>query len=96
MFSKLKQFKEMRSQAKTLQNTLADEKVEATAAWGKIKMVMDGNQMVQSVNIDPDLLSNKERVENAVKDVTNEAIKKAQKIMAEKVRQSGFKMPGMN
>lgn len=93
MFNKLKQFKEMRSQAKTLQNTLAEEKVEASAAWGKIKMTMNGNQEVQAVQIDPELLGNKEKLENAVKEVTNEAVKKVQKIMAEKVRSGGFKMP---
>lgn len=95
MFSKLKQFRDLRSQAKTLQNTLAGEKVEASAAWGKIKMVMNGNQEVQSVTIDPEMLGNKEKLEGAIKDVTNEAVRKVQKIMAEKVRQGGFKMPGL-
>ncbi len=96
MFSKLKQFKELRSKAKTLQSALAEEKVEASAAWGKIKMVMNGNQEAQSVTIDPELLANKEKLEGAIKDVTNEAIKKTQRVMAEKMRQDGgFKMPGM-
>ncbi len=34
MFAKLKQFRDMRGKAKNLQNLLADEKVEASAAWG--------------------------------------------------------------
>lgn len=96
MFTKLKQFKEMRDKAKTLQNALADQKVEASAAWGKIKMVMNGNQKVLSVNVDPELLSNKEKMESAVKDVTNEAVQKVQKLMAETMRKDGgFKMPGV-
>lgn len=93
MFSKLKQFKELRRQAKTLQSTLSEEKIEASAAWGKIKMVMDGNQEVQSVIVDPELLSRKEKLEEAIKEVTNEAVKKAQRKMAEKIKQGGFKMP---
>ena len=48
MFTKLKQFKEMRDKAKIIQNTLAEEKVEASAAWGKIKMVL---QCVGKLNI---------------------------------------------
>lgn len=79
----------MRSKAKNLQNLLADEKVEASAAWGKMKMVMNGNQQVESVTIDPELLTNKEKLESAVKEATNEAIKKTQRVMAEKMRKEG-------
>lgn len=96
MFSKLKQFKEMRHKAKNLQNLLAEEKAEASAAWGKIKMTMNGNQEVISVNVDNDLLIDKEKLESAIKDVTNEAIKKTQRLMAEKLRGQGdFKWPGI-
>lgn len=96
MFEKLKQFKDLREKAKDIQSKLAEEKVTATAAWGKIKMEMNGNQEVLSVSIDPELLGNKGKLEDAIKDVTNEAIKKAQKVMAEKMmKDGGFKMPGM-
>lgn len=96
MFSKLKQFKDMRSQAKTLQSKLAAEVVEATAAWGKIKMTMNGNQEVLSVTVDAELLSNKEKIERAIKDVVNDAVKKVQRVMAEKLRNDpNFKMPGL-
>ncbi|MEK7508966.1 MAG: YbaB/EbfC family nucleoid-associated protein [Patescibacteria group bacterium] len=96
MFTKLKQFKEMRDKAKIIQNTLAEEKVEASAAWGKIKMVMNGNQKVLSVKVDPDLLTNKEKMESAIKDVTNEAIEKAQKVMAAAIKKDkNFNFPGL-
>ena len=96
MFEKLKQFKDLREKAKDNQGKLAEEKVTATAAWGKIKMEMNGNQEVLSVSIDQELLANKTKLEEGVKDVTNDAIKKAQKVMAEKMmKDGGFKMPGM-
>ncbi|MEK7481443.1 MAG: YbaB/EbfC family nucleoid-associated protein, partial [Patescibacteria group bacterium] len=57
MFNKLKQFKQMRDQAKNLQQTLSTEHVESTAAWNKIKIAMDGNLTVTSVDIDPELLT---------------------------------------
>lgn len=96
MFSKLKQFKDLRSQAKTLQSKLATEVVEASAAWGKIKMAMNGNQEVLSVTVDVELLSSKEKIEGAIKDVVNDAIKKVQRVMAEKLRNDpNFKMPGL-
>lgn len=97
MFNKLKQFKKLRDKAKILQNSLAEEKIEASAAWGKIKMVMDGNQEVKSVIIDPELLTSKEKTEIAIKDVVNDAVKKVQKVMAEKLRKDGnFNFPGLS
>jgi hypothetical protein len=97
MFSKLKQFKDLRDQAKQMQNLLAQESAEGTAEWGKVKVKINGNQEILSVEIDPELLNanNKEKLETAVKEATNDAIKKVQRIMAEKMRDSGFNLPGM-
>lgn len=97
MLEKLKQFKDLREKAKGLQSLLAEEKVEGSAAWGKIKMTMNGNQEVLSVSVDAELLSNKGKLEEAIKEVTNDSIKKAQKVMATKMMQDGsFKMPGLS
>ncbi len=52
-------------------------------------MVMNGNQQVESVTIDPELLTNKEKLESAVKEATNDAIKKTQRVMADKIRKEG-------
>jgi len=97
MFSKLKQFKDLRDQAKQMQNVLAQESAEGSADWGKVKVKINGNQEILSVEIDPELLSadKKEKLESAIKEATNDAIKKVQRIMAEKMRQSGFNLPGM-
>mgnify|MGYP001599880086 FL=1 len=97
MFSKLKQIKDLRDQAKDLQGKLSQETVEGTAAWGKVKIKMNGNQEVLSVSIEPELLSpsKKADVENAIKEAVGEANKKAQKVMAEKVRAGGINIPGL-
>ncbi|MEA3249875.1 MAG: YbaB/EbfC family nucleoid-associated protein [Patescibacteria group bacterium] len=96
MFNKLKQVKDMRDKAKKLQNMLSEESVEASAAWGKVKVVMDGNQSVQSVEIDPEMLSDKRKLEEAMKEVYNDAVKKAQKKMVDKMRKSGdLNIPGL-
>ncbi len=80
-----------------MQNLLAQESAEAEAAWGKVKVKINGNQEILDIQIDPELLTpdNKEKLQNALKDATNDAIKKVQRIMAEKMQQSGFKMPEM-
>ncbi len=91
MFSKLKQIKDLRQQAKSIQSSLSQEHIEGTAAWGKIKIQMNGNQEVECVNIDQELLRSDKKadLENGVKEAINEAVKKVHKVMAAKFRESG-------
>lgn len=89
MFNKLKQFKDLRSQGKKLQNTLSEEKT--TVSSGGVTLTMDGNLKIIALEISPDLLSpdKKEKLQNAIKDAHEEALKKMQKVMAMKVREMG-------
>ena len=91
MFNKLKQFKDLRDKAKTLQTALADEHVSGSASFGKVKVEMDGNLSVQKVIIDAELLTkeNQTKVQDAVKEACNDAMKKAQRAMAEKMKSMG-------
>lgn len=85
MFNKLKQFKDLRSQAKTMQDALSGESV--TIEKKGIKIVMNGNMEITELNI-PESLSNQE-VSKYMKEVTNESIKKVQKLMATKMQEMG-------
>ena len=85
MFNKLKQFKDLRSQAKTMQNALADESV--TVEKGGISIKMDGNMKVINVKITEE--KSKEKLEESIKDSVNSAIKKTQRLMAEKMQKMG-------
>lgn len=99
MFSKLKQFKDLREQGKKIQSLLADESTTTRAAGDKVVMTMDGNLQISALVIDPELLNpdKKEKLENAIKEAHNDALKKMQRTIAMKMQQSGdFKMPGMN
>ena len=95
MFEKLKHLKDLRSQAKTLQNALAEEQVIASASG--VNITMNGNQEVISVSIDPEICNpnKKEDIERGIKEATNDAIKKIQRIMAEKMKSMGG-FPGLN
>ncbi|MBD3359546.1 MAG: YbaB/EbfC family nucleoid-associated protein [Candidatus Buchananbacteria bacterium] len=97
MFNKLKQFKDLKNQANQLKETLAQETAEGSTDWGKVKVKIDGNQEILNVEIDPELLTsdNKEKLEQDIKEATNDAIKKVQKIMADTMQQSGLNFPGM-
>lgn len=85
MFNKLKQFKDLRDQAKQLQNALAEEVIE-TESHG-IKMAINGNLELVSLELNPDL--GKEDQEKYLKNLFNDLVKKAQQKMAEKVRGMG-------
>ena len=85
MFSKLKQLKDMRSQAKKMQGALKDE--SATIEKSGIKVTMDGNMQVTDLVINNEL--KKESIEGILTECVNEAIKKIQKIMAKKMQEMG-------
>ncbi len=97
MFSKLKQFKDLRDQAKKIQDVLKDVTVEGAGGWGKVKVAMNGNQEVTSVSIDQELLSDKAKLEAAVKEAYNDTVKKAQRSMAEAMKKTGgLNLPGLS
>jgi len=91
MFNKLKMLKDLRSQAKTMQNMLAQEFIETEKNGNKLKM--NGNMEIISLSLNESL--SKESLENILKDLINDSIKKAQKIMAQKMQEMGG-MPGLN
>jgi len=90
MFGKLKYLKDLRSRAKTMQNALAQESV--TVERSGIKIVMNGNMEVISLSINENLA--KESLEGILTDCLNEAIKKTQRLMAQKMQEMGG-MPGL-
>ena len=97
MFEKLKQFKDLRDQAKQLKNQLAHESVFIDKDG--IQLVMDGNQEALRIEVDPNLLTaeNKEKLETLLCQAFNEATKKVQQLMVEKIRTSGnFNLPGLS
>ncbi len=91
MFNKLKQFKDLRDQAKTIQEALSEE--TTVVEKHGIKIEMDGNMKVKSVSIEKEM--DKEKMEKAMVEAMNEAIKKTQRAMAMKMQQMGG-FPGMN
>lgn len=99
MFDKLKQIKNLQSQAMQLKEILANEDVEGTAAFGKVKITMDGNQKVLAVQIDPELSSQRESLQMALAEAFNDATEKVHKLIAEKLKDyglpGGMDLPGM-
>lgn len=91
MFNKLKQFKDLRQQAKTMQSVL--EKESVTEERNGIKVVMNGNMEITELTI-----TNEEsatEIARLTKGVVNDTIKKVQRLMAKKMQEMGG-IPGMN
>ncbi len=91
MFNKLKQFRDMRSQAKTLQSKLADESVTVNTVGNKVVMTMDGNLNLTALAIDDELMSpdKKDKLISGIKDAHGDVMKKMQRIMAMKMKEMG-------
>ncbi len=89
MFSKLKQFKDLKDRAKQIQDVLSQESVEGAGGWGKVKVVINGNQKVLSVTIDESAMADKTKLQDMLVEATNAAIGKIQRIMATKLKDIG-------
>lgn len=84
MFNKLKQIKDLRSQAKMMQSALASETV--THEKNGITITMDGNMTVTKISITD---KNRDDLEKSLAEAYNSTIKEAQKVMAKKMQEMG-------
>lgn len=96
MLEKLKQYKDLRDQAKKLQSQLGDETVQVDRHG--ITLVMNGNQEVVSLEIQPERLTPDEKnaLEHDLAEAMNDAVKKVRNLMAAKIRSGGFNFPGLS
>ena len=85
MFNKLKQVKELRQQAKSLQNVLSQE--STTVEKGGVSVTMNGNLELTAIKINPDLALSS--AEGMLVEAINEATKKTQRLMADKMQEMG-------
>jgi DNA-binding protein YbaB len=89
MFNKLKQYNDLRKQASTLKNAMADEIVEIENS--AVKIIMDGNQDIKSLDIKEDYMrpEKKKDLEKKIVNGIGDAIKKVQRKMAMKMQKMG-------
>ncbi len=81
----------MKSQAKHMESELGSVTAEGSGAWGKVKMVVDGNRNIVSVTIDEEILktTEKEKIQEGVKEAHKDALKKMQFQLAKKLQEMG-------
>ncbi|OGW59760.1 MAG: nucleoid-associated protein, YbaB/EbfC family [Nitrospirae bacterium RBG_16_64_22] len=95
----MKQAQAMQERLKQVQEEAGGKTVEATAGGGMVTVVMNGRQEVQSVKIDRSVVNpdDVEMLEDLVSAAFNEALRRAQAMMAEEMAKvtGGLKIPGL-
>src|SRR6266852_4146489 len=92
----MKQAQQMQEQ---LQRQMADLKVEGNAGGGMVTVIVNGAKQVQSVKIDPDVVSRDdvEMLQDLIVAALNDAQRKVDEEMSQKMggMMGGLKIPGM-
>ena len=83
MFNKLKQFKELRSQAKKMQHQMQEEVLEVSKDGTRIKL--NGANEILDLEIADELLLDKAKLVKTIRHVFADAIRDMQKRMAKKM-----------
>jgi len=94
----LRQAQEMQNKLAKAQEELASLMVEGSAGGGAVKVVMTGQQNVQSVKIAPEAVDPKEveLLEDMIMAAVNDALQKSQEMAQKKLSSiTGMKIPGL-
>ena len=95
----LKQAQALQSKLAEIQAEAERRTVEATVGGGMVTAVVNGKLQLLSIRIEPQVLSSgdREMLQDLVVAAVNEAIRKAQQVMAEEMSKvtGGLKIPGV-
>ncbi len=84
IFDKLKDVNEMRKQAKQIESLLGQETVTGQSSGGKIKITIDGNQNVKSVEVDESIAGDKSEVARHIRSALEDLTSKHKKMLQSK------------
>jgi DNA-binding YbaB/EbfC family protein len=94
-----RQAQELQAKLAKAQQELADTTTEVSSGGGAIKIVIDGQQRIRSVDISPEVINAEdvEMLEDLVMAAVNEAIQKSQELAASRLSglTGGLKIPGL-
>ena len=91
--------KQAQQMQERLQQQMADMRVEASAGGGMVTVVVNGNKQIQSLTIDPEVLSKEdvEMLQDLILAAINDANRKAEEQLSQQMSglMGGMKIPGM-
>ena len=95
----LRQAKQLQAKMAKVQEELGDVVVEATSGGGAVRVVMNGHQNVQSVEILPEAVNTEdiEMLQDLIVSAVNEAIAKSQEVANKQLSRltGGLNIPGL-
>ncbi len=99
MGNMMKQAQKLQNKMLRMQDELAEKTVESTAGGGMIKVVANGQQRIESLKIEKEVVDpdDVEMLEDLVLAAVNEALQRAQDMVSEEMSKitGGMKIPGM-
>jgi DNA-binding protein YbaB len=81
---KLKDVNEMRKQAKQIEMMLGQEIISGSSSGGLIKITMDGNQNIKSVEVDAGVAGDKSEVARHIRSALEDLFKQQKKMLQSK------------
>ena len=98
-FDMIKQARDLQKRPGLIQKKVERAELTATAGGGMVTATITGKLMVKKVEIEPQLFADGDRrmIEDLVASAINAAIEKAQRMMAEEMREvtGGLSIPGL-
>ncbi|MGW8322932.1 MAG: YbaB/EbfC family nucleoid-associated protein [Thermodesulfobacteriota bacterium] len=95
----MKQAQKMQAKIMKIQEEMAERSVEASAGGGMVTVTANGKQEILSIRIEPEVVDPEdvEMLQDLVAAAVNEALKKAQEMVAEEMAKvtGGMQLPGL-
>jgi len=95
----MQQLRQLQEEMARTQETLGDEVVQVSVGGGVVQMVMTGHQRLQSVQIEPDILTpdDVEMLQDLILAAVNEAIERSQQLASDRMGAltGGLNVPGL-
>ena len=95
----MKQAQKMQAQIMKIQEEMGERSVEASAGGGMVTVTANGKQEILSIRIEPEVVDPEdvEMLQDLVAAAVNEALKKAQEMVAEEMAKvtGGMQLPGL-
>src|SRR2546421_10117468 len=92
--------KQAQQMQERLQKQMAEMRVEATAGGGMVTVVVNGAKQLQSINIDPEVVSKDdvEMLQDLILAAVNDAHRKADEALAQQMggMKGGVNVPGLS
>ena len=93
----MKKVQKLQADMKKMQEELKTKTVEATAGGGVVTVIMNGEKLVESIQINPEVIDkdDKEMLEDLILAAVNEASRKVDDMMTQEMNKltGGMKLP---